>query len=332
MQQQGIGSLLQPQAVAQSPQPMMSNQPVMMQVGTQVPDYFNMFGFSRPEDDPLTEEDESLGGYTRPKSDSEKALAEFYAARLKLMPEKIDKERKLMGGLNLLKAGIAVGTSATPQQIGTNLNSLVDSIGKTNEQLSKREDAMQKEQINALAADAAFDKERNKDLIDATKLDIQSKKDASTASYMNRISDGTSPIGKISRDLMSGDYGDPEILDIYEDYLDSKGEKILNPKKLFDLATTYQSSIGSRTVGVEGSARELLAQEVANTMNTVGVIRKLESLVESGMSEADAEAKVRRDVTLEIMNSLNLPEAKASGGQINDSINQFDSILRTIDG
>jgi len=32
------------------------------------------------------------------------------------------------------------------------------------------------------------------------------------------------------------------------------------------------------------------------------------------------------------MNSLNLPEAKASGGQINDSINQFDSILRTIDG
>jgi hypothetical protein len=27
-----------------------------------------------------------------------------------------------------------------------------------------------------------------------------------------------------------------------------------------------------------------------------------------------------------------LPESKASGGQINDSINQFDSILRTIDG
>ena len=332
MQQQGIGSLLQPQAVAQPPQPMMSNQPVMMQVGTQVPDYFNMFGFSRPEDDPLTEEDESLGGYTRPKSDSEKALAEFYAARLKLMPEKIDKERKLMGGLNLLKAGIAVGTSATPQQIGTNLNSLVDSIGKTNEQLSKKEDAMQKEQINALAADAAFDKERNKDLIEATKLDIQSKKDASTASYMNRISDGTSPIGKISRDLMSGDYGDPEILDIYEDYLDSKGEKILNPKKLFDLATTYQSSIGSRTVGVEGSAREVLAQAVAETMNSIGSLRKIDSLVQSGMSEADAEAKVRNDVTLEIMNSLNLPESKASGGQINDSINQFDSILRTIDG
>ena len=330
MQQQGIGSLLQPQAVAQPPQPMMSNQPVMMQVGTQVPDYFNMFGFSRPEDDPLTEEDESLGGYTRPKSDSEKALAEFYAARLKLMPEKIDKERKLMGGLNLLKAGIAVGTSATPQQIGTNLNSLVDSIGKTNEQLSKREDAMQKEQINALAADAAFDKERNKDLIDATKLDIQSKKDASSANYMKALSDRRSPVAKIASDLMSGNYGDPKALDVYT--VNAAGEKVTDPEKLFNLATTYQSSIGSRTVGVEGSAREVLAQAVAETMNSVGSLRKIDSLVQSGMSSADAEAKVRNDVTLELMNSLNLPEAKASGGQINDSINQFDSILRTIDG
>ena len=330
MQQQGIGSLLQPQAVAQPPQPMMSNQPVMMQVGTQVPDYFNMFGFSRPEDDPLTEEDESLGGYTRPKSDSEKALAEFYAARLKLMPEKIDKERKLMGGLNLLKAGIAVGTSATPQQIGTNLNSLVDSIGKTNEQLSKREDAMQKEQINALAADAAFDKERNKDLIDATKLDIQSKKDASSANYMKALSDRRSPVAKIASDLMSGNYGDPKALDVYT--VNAAGEKVTDPEKLFNLATTYQSSIGSRTVGVEGSAREVLAQAVAETMNSIGSLRKIDSLVQSGMSEADAEAKVRNDVTLEIMNSLNLPESKASGGQINDSINQFDSILRTIDG
>ena len=330
MQQQGIGSLLQPQAVAQPPQPMMSNQPVMMQVGTQVPDYFNMFGFSRPEDDPLTEEDESLGGYTRPKSDSEKALAEFYAARLKLMPEKIDKERKLMGGLNLLKAGIAVGTSATPQQIGTNLNSLVDSIGKTNEQLSKREDAMQKEQINALAADAAFDKERNKDLIDATKLDIQSKKDASSANYMKALSDRRSPVAKIASDLMSGNYGDPAALDVYT--VNAAGEKVTDPEKLFNLATTYQSSIGSRTVGVEGSAREVLAQAVAETMNSVGSLRKIDSLVQSGMSAADAEAKVRNDVTLELMNSLNLPEAKASGGQINDSINQFDSILRTIDG
>jgi hypothetical protein len=189
---------------------------------------------------------------------------------------------------------------------------------------------MQKEQINALAADAAFDKERNKDLIDATKLDIQSKKDASSANYMKALSDRRSPVAKIASDLMSGNYGDPKALDVYT--VNAAGEKVTDPEKLFNLATTYQSSIGSRTVGVEGSAREVLAQAVAETMNSIGSLRKIDSLVQSGMSEADAEAKVRNDVTLEIMNSLNLPESKASGGQINDSINQFDSILRTIDG
>ena len=331
MQQQGIGSLLQPQAVAQPPQPMMSNQPVMMQVGTQVPDYFNMFGFSRPEDDPLTEEDESLGGYTRPKSDSEKALAEFYAARLKLMPEKIDKERKLMGGLNLLKAGIAVGTSATPQQIGTNLNSLVDSIGKTNEQLSKKEDAMQKEQINALAADAAFDKERTKDLIEATKLDLQSKKDASSSDYMKALSDKRSPVAKIASDLMSGTYGDPETLDIYT--VNAAGEKVPDPKKLFDLATTYQSSIGSRTVGVEGSKEELLSQNINEIMadfTTIDLI--LEKAEKEGISREQAQEEYRALIEIQQRKILGLPMQKASGGQINDSINQFDSILRTIDG
>ena len=330
--QQGIGSLLQPKPQAQPSQPMMSNQPVMMSPGTQVPDFFNMFGFSRPEDDPLTEEDESLGGYTRPKSKAEEKLAELYAARLKLMPEKLDKERKLMGGLNLLKAGIAVGTSATPAQIGTNLNSLVDSISKTNQQLDKKETAMQKEEIDALAAQAGFDRERNEDLIEATKLDLQSKKDQRTGSYMDRISDRTSPIGKIANDLMSGNYGDPEILDVYT--VNAAGEKVLDAKKLFDLATTYQSSIGAREVGVVGSKEELLSKNI----NEVMADFKTQDLIESkaakeGITREQAHAEYRALVEIEQRKILGLPlETKASGGQINDSINQFDSILRTIDG
>lgn len=330
--QQGIGSLLQPKPQAQPSQPMMSNQPVMMQVGTQVPDFFNMFGFSRPEDDPLTEEDESLGGYTRPKSKAEEKLAELYAARLKLMPEKLDKERKLMGGLNLLKAGIAVGTSATPAQIGANLNSLVDSIGKTNQQLDKKETAMQKEEIDALAAQAGFDRERNKDLIEATKLDLQSKKDASSSDYMKALSDKRSPVAKIASDLMSGTYGDPETLDIYT--VNAAGEKVPDPKKLFDLATTYQSSIGAREVGVVGSKEELLSQNINEVMadfKTQDLIE--EKAAKEGISREQAHAEYRALVEIEQRKILGLPlETKASGGQINDSINQFDSILRTIDG
>tara|TARA_R100000995_G_scaffold63114_1_gene32493 strand:- start:10619 stop:11857 length:1239 start_codon:yes stop_codon:yes gene_type:complete len=330
--QQGIGSLLQPKPQAQSSQPMMSNQPVMMSPGTQVPDFFNMFGFSRPEDDPLTEEDESLGGYTRPKSKAEEKLAELYAARLKLMPEKLDKERKLMGGLNLLKAGIAVGTSATPAQIGANLNSLVDSIGKTNQQLDKKETAMQKEEIDALAAQAGFDRERNKDLIEATKLDLQSKKDASSSDYMKALSDKRSPVAKIASDLMSGTYGDPEALDIYT--VNAAGEKVPDPKKLFDLATTYQSSIGAREVGVVGSKEELLSKNINEVMADFKTIDLIESkAAKEGISTEQAYREYRALVEIEQRKVLGLPlETKASGGQINDSINQFDSILRTIDG
>ena len=330
--QQGIGSLLQPKPQAQPSQPMMSNQPVMMSPGTQVPDFFNMFGFSRPEDDPLTEEDESLGGYTRPKSKAEEKLAELYAARLKLMPEKLDKERKLMGGLNLLKAGIAVGTSATPAQIGANLNSLVDSIGKTNQQLDKKETAMQKEEIDALAAQAGFDRERNKDLIEATKLDLQSKKDASSSDYMKALSDKRSPVAKIASDLMSGTYGDPEALDIYT--VNAAGEKVPDPKKLFDLATTYQSSIGAREVGVVGSKEELLSKNINEVMADFKTIDLIESkAAKEGISTEQAYREYRALVEIEQRKVLGLPlETKASGGQINDSINQFDSILRTIDG
>tara|TARA_R110000851_G_scaffold280204_1_gene433500 strand:+ start:153 stop:1388 length:1236 start_codon:yes stop_codon:yes gene_type:complete len=144
MQQQGIGSLLQPQAVAQQPQPMMSNQPVMMQVGTQVPNllegldpktqsYFDYMNYGTAKD--------------REESESEKLIREYYESMNKLMPKKLEEEKKFLGGLNLLKAGLAVGTSATPQDLNKNLSSTIDSIAKTNQQIDKKEGNFQKLQL-----------------------------------------------------------------------------------------------------------------------------------------------------------------------------------------
>ena len=149
---------------------------------------------------------------------------------------------------------------------------------------------------------------------------------------MDRISDRTSPIGKISRDLMSGDYGDPETLDVYT--VNAKGEKVLDPKKLFDLATTYQSSIGAREVGVVGSKEELLSQNINEVMSDFKTIDLIETKAKNeGISTEQAYREYRALVEIEQRKVLGLPlETKASGGQINDSINQFDSILRTIDG
>ena len=112
---------------------------------------------------------------------------------------------------------------------------------------------------------------------------------------------------------------------------------ILSPssfsKKLFDLATTYQSSIGAREVGVVGSKEELLSQNINEIMadfTTIDLI--LEKAEKEGISREQAQEEYRALIEIQQRKILGLPMQKASGGQINDSINQFDSILRTIDG
>ena len=96
----------------------MPQEPVRMYPGQTVPNLFggysdpySMFGFSRPEDDPETEEDESLGGYYREKSEAQKAIEAYYKKRMELMPEKLQKQRKLMSNLKKLKQSLLSGVT-----------------------------------------------------------------------------------------------------------------------------------------------------------------------------------------------------------------------------
>ena len=166
--QQGIGSLLQPKPQAQPSQAMMSNQPVMMQVGTEVPNLFEGI-------DPKTQAYFDYMNYgtakDREESESEKLIREYYESMNKLMPKKLAEEKKFLGGLNLLKAGLAVGTSATPQDLNKNLSSTIDSIAKTNEQIDKKESNMQKLQLEQATLKAAQEgKERTQRAADVGML------------------------------------------------------------------------------------------------------------------------------------------------------------------
>ena len=160
-----------------------SQQPVRMSEGRTV-DPFSLYGFEYREDDPETEENEA--GYFREQSDAEKALNEYYKNRLELLPQKLEDQKKLQGGLNLLQAGIAVGTSATPQQIGTNLNKLIDRISATDIQLKKQEDNIAKEQVDNLVQKEKFDSDRRADLIKAQELKISQEKEKAAAEYMKK--------------------------------------------------------------------------------------------------------------------------------------------------
>ena len=326
----GIADLVNP--TQQSPNnamPPIPQEPVRMQAGTTVPfDPYGMFGFTFREDDPETEEDES--GYFREKSEVQKALEEYYKSRSKLMPEKLDKQRKLAGGLNLLQAGIAVGTSATPQQIGTNLNNLIDGISKSEMQLTKQEDKLAKEQIDGLVAQAGFDKAERDDLAKATELKLKAEKEKATAEYMKGLGDKTSPVGRIADEIKAGKFGPIESLDIYN--VNAKGEKVIDPKKLLDLATTYQSSIGAAGIRTVGSKEEELAANVAKQLGSFATIMEINDLVEKGMSKQDAYNQIRNRIVAEQSKLLGIGQTKQTGGVIQSSVQDFNDVIENIGG
>ena len=323
----GIADLVNP--TQQSPNnamPPIPQEPVRMQAGTTVPfDPFGMFGFTYREDDPETEEDER--GYFREKSKVQKALEEYYKSKAKLMPEKLDKQRKLAGGLNLLQAGIAVGTSATPQQIGANLNNLIDGISKSEMQLTKQEDKLAKEQIDGLVAQAGFEKAERDDLSKATELKLKAEKEKATAEYMKGLGDKTSPVGRIADEIKAGKFGPIESLDIYN--VNAKGEKVIDPKKLLDLATTYQSSIGAAGIRTVGSKEEELAANVAEQLGSFATIMEINDLVEKGMSKQNAYNKIRNRIVAEQSKLLGI-QTKQTGGVIQSSVQDFNDVIENI--
>ena len=324
----GIADIVSSQSLSSNPvMPPMAQEPVRMQSGMTVPfDPYGMYGFTFREDDPDTEEDES--GYFREKSETQKALEEYYKMQSKLMPEKLDKQRKLMGGLNLLQAGIAVGTSATPEQIGANMNRLIDSIGKTEASLQKQEDKIAKTQIEGLVAEAGFEKAQRDDLAKATELKLKAEKEAATAEYMKGLGDKTSPVGRIANEIMSGAFGPPESLDIYT--VDKNGNKVIDPKKLLDLATTYQSSIGAAGIRTVGSKEEELAANVAEQMGSFSTRMEINNLVKKGMSEQDAYNQVYNRVVAEQSKLLGIGQTKQTGGVIQSSVQDFNDVIESI--
>lgn len=323
----GIGSLLEQPQQPQIP-PQMQQEPVRMNVGMQVPySANNPYASFLIQDDPLTPEDESESEYM-------KAMREYYEERNKLMPEKLEKERKFRGGLDLVKAGLAVGTSATGAELNKNLSGVIDSIGKTNADLRKAEDKMSKEQLEFSKA-KAIEQGRKQELAgkagkfeqDEARLKLDKEKALASAEYTRALSDKTSPVGRISDDLLSGKYGDPASLDIYT--IDDKGDRVVSPEKLFNLANQYQSSIGSAGIRTTGSKQEeLLAgvNEIMGGLSTTMEIRRMAQ--EQNMSFEDAYKIVKDRVTEEQRKLLGLAE----GGLISNSVNSFNDVIQNING
>ena len=340
----GISTLLQqpqqPQPQMQPQQPQMQQEPVMMAQGEQVPYSYsanNPFASAFPVDDPLTEEDESESKYM-------KAMREYYEEKNKLMPEKLAKERKFRGGLDLIKTGLAIGTSATSADLNKNLSGAIDSISKTSSDLRKAEDSMSKSQLE-FAKSKAIDEARTQDLRGKAAKFEQDDFKAETARM------DTEKRGKYYEGLISAQNKDPKLIQLAESLVErdtnqtlpiydlvntgGKETKVINQDLLNQYASSLASSPTSQNIRQTGATQMSFMDSVTETMNSVPVMSRIAALAKRlKISEEEARAQVQKQVMQE---RISLQEQASAlgykeGGVISNSVNSFNNVMKNING
>ena len=108
--------------------------------------------------------------------------------------------------------------------------------------------------------------------------------------------------------------------------------KIIDPKKLLDLATQYQSSIGAAGIRTVGSKEEELAANVAKQLGSFATIMEINDLVEKGMSKQDAYNQIRNRIVAEQSKLLGIGQTKQTGGVIQSSVQDFNDVIENIGG
>jgi len=202
-------------------------------------------------------------------------------------------------------------------------------------QLTKQEDKLAKEQIDGLVAQAGFEKAERDDLSKATELKLKAEKEKATAEYMKGLGDKTSPVGRIADEIKAGKFGPIESLDIYTTKVNPKTrlqEKVIDPKKLLDLATQYQSSIGAAGIRTVGSKEEELAANVNKAMASLAVRIEEAALVKEGMSPEEAYNKIYNRIVAEQSKLLGIGQTKQTGGVIQSSVQDFNDVIENIGG
>jgi hypothetical protein len=330
----GIGSLLEQPQQPQIP-PQMQQEPVRMNVGMQVPySANNPYASFLIQDDPLTPEDESESEYM-------KAMREYYEERNKLMPEKLEKERRFRGGLDLVKAGLAVGTSATGAELNKNLSGVIDSISKTNEDLRKAEDKMSKEQLEFSKA-KAIEQGRKQELAgkagkfeqDEERLKIEKESKQSLSDYYKKDPALITLANALEERDVNQDLPIYDTEEVIENGI-PKEIKVLNQDKLLTYASQKASSPVSQGLRQTGLQQTNIRDTITLTMNSVPIVTRIKATQERlKITEDEARAIVRKEVIKEILDT----EAQligmglAEGGLISSSVDSFNDVIQNING
>lgn len=344
MQDSGIAGLLpaQPQGAPIPPtmsaspdvMPMYAGGVVRMAPGTEVPDLFDLtideLKFANLYDDPNTEEDERITKH-------EQDIIDYYKTLQEEQPKKIAEEKRFGEGLNLMKAGLALGTAGTFKELSAGLEKTIDSIDASNKAISKKEDDLKKSKLEKAKAMATIEAKRKDRLSDLAKLKTEKQAKQALADYYKSMDPKTklSAPGQIAKEILDGVYGPPESLNIYIT-TDEKGNKLPKPiidsNKLLELAASKVSTIAAADVRQETKQLEEFNDTVTQELQSAATMVEIFNMAEKEkISIEDARERVKLRIEKDVAKRLNISlEPKYSGGVVGKSAQSFNDVVKTI--
>ena len=283
-------------------------------------------------DDPTTPEDERITSY-------EKEIMDYYNTLQTEQPEKIAKERSFNEGINLMKAGLTLGTAGTFKELSKGLEKTIDSIDASNKAISKKEDDLKKASLEKAKAMAGAEAVRDKKLMDLSKMKTERESKQALADYYKSMDPKMKKanIELIAEYLVNSDK-ESFSLPIYDEIVDpndpTKNKKIINRQKLLEFANQFQTSGYAADVRQQTDLRKQFDDTVRDAMaDPATTIEIFEMVKKEKISIQDAIQRVKLREEAAAAKRLGIPlELNYSGGVVGKSAQSFNDVVKTING
>ena len=220
-------------------------------------------------------------------------------------PEEQKRRNKTQQGLNLVRAGLAVGTSATPEQLSKSLDPVISSAAKSI-------DARDKEGLMQAKFEADIAKQDRDRSTKISELAYKSEQAQKLGNYYDKSGAKDDAIIAIGKDLAVSDpkkyavnlgvdennqpmYGGPN-----ESALDKAGH------------IKGAGAIASAGIRTQGSQEEKAAALATQHVESLVGVREIQALVRQGLTKDQAVDKVRADFIAELKNL----DLLAGGGKV----------------
>tara|TARA_R110000796_G_scaffold91460_2_gene195581 strand:- start:654 stop:1928 length:1275 start_codon:yes stop_codon:yes gene_type:complete len=234
-------------------------------------------------------------------------------------PEEAKKRNKTNQGLNLVRAGLAVSGSATPEQLSKNLDPVISSA-------QTGLDARNKEGLMRAKFEADIGKQDRERDTNIAELAYKSQYAQSMVEQsQSRQSNWTTTARGLAVDIPS----------VYAVQLDAKGNEVLDPKtgqaiitgkpnqRAYDKAEKMigYATVTSRGIAEQSDLKQTLAENVLEAVDSPAFenfVDRAEKGLEPGyvgLSEAEIRTKKEAEIRVEKAKELGIT-IKAGGGQI----------------